>query len=174
MCASVCARARTQTHTHPKTMQQAQKLWTKHGELCVFISCSFAHVVYEYKKPAWVRNIPSSYFLVYLQYTSSWHFQSGLALTKAISCFALKKWITWNGNLAAKSWKIVPGPNICPKWAQLRSPWRSGRSGWAGREPGRRKMKTVESLLFLKRKVLCDTRYQIIQLPHSAPHFGRR
>lgn len=50
-----------------------------------------------------------------------------------MSCFALKKWITWNGNSAAKLWKIVPGPNICPKWAQLRSPWRSRRSGWAGK-----------------------------------------
>ena len=46
------------------------------------------------RKPDWVRNFLSSFSLVHLQCTSSWHFQSGLALTKTISCFALKKWIT--------------------------------------------------------------------------------
>lgn len=107
------------------------------------------------RKPDWIRNFLSSFSLVHLQCTSSWHFQSCLPLTKTISCFALKKWITWNGNLAAKPWKIVPGPNICPKWAQLRSPWRSRRGAWAERA-WKRETKTMERLPLLMSEVLCD------------------
>ena len=132
------ARARAHTHTHSLSLSLTPQNHTVNSEAVNYtwwslefhLSDLLLMLFTDVKQLVWVRNIPSSYSLVHLQCTSSWHFQSGLALSKTISCFALKKWITWNGNLAAKPWKIVPGPNICPKWAQLRSPW----EGWVSRE----------------------------------------
>lgn len=57
------------------------------------IFCSW-HLRTDVRKADGLRSAPSSYFSVHLQRTSSWHFQSGLALTKTISYFALKKWLT--------------------------------------------------------------------------------
>ena len=169
----VYAQTHTQTHTHTHTHTPKPCSELRGCELHRMVSGAPSpdlslKLFMDVRKPDWVRNFLSSFSLVHLQCTSSWHFQSGLALTKTISCFALKKWITWNGNLAAKPWKIVPGPNICPKWAQLRSPWRSRRGAWRERA-WKREKKTMERLSLLMSEVLCD-RHHTVQLPYSAPH----
>lgn len=94
-------RARTCTHTHPPLSYPLKPCGDElrgcelHMMIAGAPSPDLSLLLYvDVRKPDWVRNIPSSFSLGHLQCTSSWHFQSGLALTKTISCFALKKWMT--------------------------------------------------------------------------------
>lgn len=134
-----CTLAHLRMHTWAQV--HAWKLWMSRDHPDFHLPLLRACYMCILRKPDQVRRLLSScFFVMHLQCTSSWHFQSGLALTKTIACFALKRWITWNGNLAAKPWKIVPGPNICPQWAQLRSPRRRSRMlRWESSERGREK-----------------------------------
>lgn len=94
---NVCLGTHVPARAQPPTPKPCNKL--RSCELHMMVSRSHLPdlslmLFMDVRQPDWVRTIPSSHFLAHLQGTSSWHFQSGLALTKTISCFALKKWIT--------------------------------------------------------------------------------
>ena len=99
VCTNTQTHTHTPTHTHTHTHPPKPCSELRGCELHRMVSGAPSpdlslKLFMDVRKPDWVRNFLSSFSLVHLQCTSSWHFQSGLALTKTISCFALKKWIT--------------------------------------------------------------------------------